>query len=789
MSGQKVSRRLQFNLFRASRLDEAHFVLRHALMMTGSERTSPPGNPAPRPRRWRRRVLVALVIVAGIVGLLAGLVLEAPRYIARYVTGQYLRGIEVDVEGVKTLDIDLPKGKLSFGPVLFRDMAAGPDPAFSAGQVGRLSVQVNLRNLLEKQALIQQATIEGVEIIIAQGADGEISINGIPLRRLLAEQAKEPPPAKTEPTWGTGFDELSLRDFNLTFQDTTGERLTLGVERLDLVGFRSWEPDSPGTFTLLANINGIPVIAWGQMEPFATTIRGRIELSAQQIELRKIEIYTGPLDLVSRDGVGTLDIRGRFTLTPDSRIDAFTTGRVALSGVEIASESGGIASATGSIEMSAALQRDGTGSIEATAKGSVALHDTTLRAADGASAAIGDTSFTIEEIALRAPANETAEITAQPRLVLTDGKLTAAGEGPRIAFGETRLAIGDLKVRRQQDGRIAMTGHPKIDLANPALSGPTEARAASISLAVPTLSLETGDDGTVVTGDADLSVADVTARFGTAEAGAASVAVATTTLALREVALKQASDGTQATGGATLSLADARVRAPGAANAGASDAAIASAVLGLEDVAVKITAERTEIDGASDLALTRVEFKQGGGVDGSAPSSADAGVEKLEVSARPLRLVLAGDTLTSEFSATGRVEKPRGLVRSGQRIDAGADVLTLGLKDAAITSRQAGLDVAGQLQSELTALAVSLGADPGSGTEPSSGDPGRGRERVTRRFAARREDRRPWHPTEGRCLGSAQATGPQPRGERRRADGACHRRPAARRRQAGGRSR
>lgn len=644
-------------------------------MMTTPENPSPPGYPAPRPRRWRRRLLIALVVVAGVVGLLAGLLFAAPRYIARYVTNQYLQGIEVDVEGVKTLDIDLPKGKLSFGPVRFRDMAAGPESDLTAGQVGRLSVQVNLRNLLDKKALIQQAAIEGVEIIIAQGADGEISINGIPLRRLLAEQAEkteEPPPARGDPSWGTGFDEFTLREFNLTFQDTTGERLTLGVERLDLVGFRSWEPDSPGTFTLLANINGIPVIAWGQLEPFAQTIRGRIELSAKEIELPKIETYTGPLDLISRAGVGTLDIRGRFTLTPDSRIDAFATGRVALSGVDVASESGGITSATGRIELSAELQRDGTGGIEATANGSVDLHDTTLRAADGGSVAIGGGSLTIEGFQLRAPTDAASEITALPRLVLTDGKLVAAGEGPRIAFGETRLAIGDLNVKQQPDGRIAITGRPQIDITEPSLSGPAEAGAAAISLAVPALSVETGDDGT------------------------------------------------QVSGGASLSLADARVRMAGAANAGASDAALASAVLGLEDVAVRITAERTEVSGASDLAVTNVAFKQGGGVDGSAPASTDAGVEKLEVSVRPLRLVLAGDTLSSEFSATGRVEKPRGLVQSGQRIDAAADTLTLGLKDAAITGRQAGLDAIGQLQSELTALAVSLAPGPGTGAVPSA---------------------------------------------------------------------
>src|SRR5512132_4732242 len=72
----------------------------------------------PAHRLWRRRAVVA-GIALGIASLFAALLLIAPRHVARYVANHYLQGMQIDVEGVSTLDVDLLKREVSMGPVRF----------------------------------------------------------------------------------------------------------------------------------------------------------------------------------------------------------------------------------------------------------------------------------------------------------------------------------------------------------------------------------------------------------------------------------------------------------------------------------------------------------------------------------------------------------------------------------------------------------------------------------------------------------------------------------------------
>ena len=148
--------------------------------MSSPSTLPPPAATAPATAPWwRRRLVVVAAIVAVLVALVVLLLTVAPRYIARYVADRYFTGIEVDVDGVKTIDIDLLMATFSVGPVRFRG-----GPTSDAGTIGLLGVKLSLSDLFNKQALVRRAVIRGVDIAIKQDADGELFINGIPLRQI-----------------------------------------------------------------------------------------------------------------------------------------------------------------------------------------------------------------------------------------------------------------------------------------------------------------------------------------------------------------------------------------------------------------------------------------------------------------------------------------------------------------------------------------------------------------------------------------------------------------------------
>lgn len=286
--------------------------------------------------------------IAAVAGLLVGF---APQLVARHVVQTYLAGLNIDTSGVETLRLRPLQGYLSFGPVTFR----GADAV--AGQVGRIGVNVDVRRLVHRQALVQSIVIEGVRFEVRQAADGSLSLNGIPLTQILAKSAApgeaepptgEVPPAPTAPRitprtmqeqlgWGAGLDSLQIRDSRVAFIDARGGEAVMHVHKMDLGGFHTWAPDKPGHYRLESELNDIDVTASGTAKPFADKIVVEADAAVTGIEVTKIERYLGPLGFTSRDGQIDLAVN-------DAEILVFTTGRVQsrlgasgrLSGVDLA---------------------------------------------------------------------------------------------------------------------------------------------------------------------------------------------------------------------------------------------------------------------------------------------------------------------------------------------------------------------------------------------------------------------------------------------------------------------
>lgn len=412
---------------------------------------SSPTPPAARPSWWRRRRTLILSIIAVLLVLVALLVVVAPRYIARYVADRYFTGVNVDVDGVKTINLDLLDGEFSFGPVRFSGGTA------QAGTIGLLGVKVSLADLFDKQALVRRAVVRDVDVAITQAADGELSINGVPLRQILAEKAEkaksEPPPPEPEKAsaWGTGIDNLEVRDVRVTFTNSAGGVARLTVNYLDLNGFRSWEPDQPGRFLLKGDVNGIEINASGSARPFAEKITADVEAGVAGVDLTRVEEYTGPLGFDPTNGTLTVFARTSLELFPDGRLDGTGDTTLVLANIDAARLAG------------ARAKLD---------QGSVAVRGRYDVEKDGALSFTGN---------------------GEVRLNQASGEPAA---GTSVSLAAATLQVADIAVARQADGALSLSLQPTLDVERPALAGPAEAGADRLVVALARVAVNRGADGT-----------------------------------------------------------------------------------------------------------------------------------------------------------------------------------------------------------------------------------------------------------------------------------------------------
>ncbi len=256
------------------------------------------GQPEVRSRRSILR-LACWVLVPLL--LLALLVFVVPTYAARYVANRQLEGMGVTTEGINTLKIDVWKREVWLGPAQFRGEAA------PFGRVEEIGVKLGVTNLFQRQALIRELLIKGVDLQLTRESDGRLILNGVDLRRQGQQEAEKPVDEEGKP-WGAGIDEVRIIDSRIFFTDRARGTLEIDVIGLELDDFRSWEPEHPGRFLLDATINEMGFRAQGTAKPFSEVASADAELTVDAVEIEKIALYTGPLGFDRRSGVLRADL-------------------------------------------------------------------------------------------------------------------------------------------------------------------------------------------------------------------------------------------------------------------------------------------------------------------------------------------------------------------------------------------------------------------------------------------------------------------------------------------------
>ena len=203
----------------------------------------------------------------------------------------------------------------------------------------RFGLTLSFAELFERRGLGERATIEGVVLDVRRAEDGRILLNGVDLVALAAGDGEAPAPddgtRSDGPGWGAGLNDFTLANSRVRFTGPDGGVAVLQVDRLALENFRTWTPQTPGSFSLDATLNDMGVAVEGTATPFADRIEvsARTELSAVAIE--KVTRYTGSLGLTRGEGEMQARLDHQVAIEDDGAISLKTDGTAELDGLAV----------------------------------------------------------------------------------------------------------------------------------------------------------------------------------------------------------------------------------------------------------------------------------------------------------------------------------------------------------------------------------------------------------------------------------------------------------------------
>jgi Domain of Unknown Function (DUF748). len=661
--------------------------------MTAANEDGPPGDVAPAtantaaspearpPRSTGRRIRKILLWVVAVVAVIAAIITFAPGPVARLVLHYYLDDLGIDVSGEQSLDVNLWKGRIAFGPVDFSFGDSVP------GQVSRLGLDFSIPRLVKRRALVTTLTIEGLDLKLTQTPEGELQLNGVPLSGLLAsepsaeEQKTEETPEDAKSAWGAGLDSFELKNSKLSFVTQQGREAQLQIDTLDLIGFRTWQPDDPGTFSLAGQINGISVNAEGEARPFADELQVGLKYRIDGIELAKIEQFTGPLGFERNAGTFTLEGAGEINQLLKGGTSIASTGNLTIAGLDLAIPK---AVAVGLQDAQSAFQLR------------------THLEPDGAFDTAGSLSLDVAAGHVQVP------------------------DGPDVTFEHATMPATDMALSLAADGGMALRGVPTLEITKPAMTGPINVTGNRLALNLTNLSLDSGAKGTDLTTNGTLAfdkpVVEIPAADGSQGMKVQSTGVEAT---LADVALKQGPDGTRITGGATqIKPGEMQLSLP-QANAAAPPMTIAGNVsmLNIDGLAMNVTDKGMALTGKAATNVDAAKLTMPTGRD-SPPLVATldklaltlgdlalntAGNEtRLKLSADAKIAALAGGNEAQAPAAAGRkrASAARGSAKPGSQLSAGP--ITIALPSFELTQRPDTLQMTATLSSEWSKLQGAL---------------------------------------------------------------------------------
>ena len=261
---------------------------------------------------YKRIWLVVLAIIAAVFALL----LTVLPYGISYGLHQWLLANGGDEVQLEDIDFNVFTGKASV-----TDLDVFVDGQ-SLLRIPKLELDVDWMPLFSERVDVRAVTLDGVNIHIAQAADGSLRIGGISLP--ASEEPSEEPGGKS---WGFRLETLAVLNTSFVY-DSPDLQLRTKIESLELDNLVTWEND-PARLMLNAVINDAPVIADGELPPLSDGYGFTGKLSLTSLPLHAFAALAAP----AIEGLG-----GRFSLaselqlllTPENLLTLSHSGEIGL---------------------------------------------------------------------------------------------------------------------------------------------------------------------------------------------------------------------------------------------------------------------------------------------------------------------------------------------------------------------------------------------------------------------------------------------------------------------------
>ena len=254
-----------------------------------------------------------LVVLASVAAVFALLLVVLP-YGISYGLHQWLLANGGDEVQLEDIDFNVFTGKASVTNL----------DVFVDGQslllIPELELDVDWMPLFSERVDIRAITLEGVNIHIAQAADGSLRIGGISLP--ASEDSSE---ESNGEIWGFALETLDVLNTSIVFNSPDVQLLT-HIESLGLADLVSWSTD-PARLQMNAVINDAPVMLDGELPPLSAGFGFAGKLSVMSLPLHAFATLAAP----AVDGLGgQLSVASELEvlLTPENLLTLSHAGEI-----------------------------------------------------------------------------------------------------------------------------------------------------------------------------------------------------------------------------------------------------------------------------------------------------------------------------------------------------------------------------------------------------------------------------------------------------------------------------
>jgi outer membrane protein OmpA-like peptidoglycan-associated protein len=267
-----------------------------------------PARPPARPR-W------GWVAVAVFVGLVLALLPVGMRWGAQ----RWLLD-----HGAATARID----DVDFNPFLGELVVEGvdlrwPDATKIAWQ--RAVVRAAWWPLVRRRASVEGVALEGAVIDVTRGADGRLSVGGVPVGGAAGAPEQEAGHGTTEggAPWGIGVHSVDLQDVEVRYRDP-GLAVDAAIRRAHLGSLATWLPDAATRVEVEGAVNDGRVAIDGTVRPFSDAPEGSARLRIAGLPLAWLAPLLEGAGITGVDGLCDADMRLEAEVEPASRKVALT---------------------------------------------------------------------------------------------------------------------------------------------------------------------------------------------------------------------------------------------------------------------------------------------------------------------------------------------------------------------------------------------------------------------------------------------------------------------------------